>query len=56
MIRRRSLLAGIGAFAAFPLRAEGARMTLAGTLEQGSLIVGTAKDASVKKCISDSST
>jgi murein DD-endopeptidase MepM/ murein hydrolase activator NlpD len=47
MIRRRSLLAGIGAFAALPLRAEGARLALAGTLEQGSLIVGTAKDASV---------
>src|SRR5262249_17784733 len=45
MIGRRSLLAGIGAFAAFPLRAEEARLTLAGTLEQGSLIVGRAKGA-----------
>jgi murein DD-endopeptidase MepM/ murein hydrolase activator NlpD len=48
MIRRRSLLAGIGAFAAFPLRAnEAVRVMLAGTLEQGSLVVGTAKGASV---------
>jgi murein DD-endopeptidase MepM/ murein hydrolase activator NlpD len=47
MIRRRSLLAGLGALAAFPLRAEGTRLTLAGPLEQGSLVVGTAKGASV---------
>jgi murein DD-endopeptidase MepM/ murein hydrolase activator NlpD len=47
MIGRRSLLAGIGAFAAFPLRAEETRLMLAGTLEQGTLIVGTARGASV---------
>lgn len=42
MISRRSLLASSAALASIPLvsRATGTRLTLAGTMEQGSLIVG----------------
>ncbi len=47
MIRRRAFLAGSCAFAAFPeiLRAKDAPLLLSGPLEQGSLVVGTAKGA-----------
>jgi len=47
MIQRRAFLAGCGALTAFPLRAEEAKLALAGPLEQGSLVVGTAKGATV---------
>ncbi len=49
MMPRRAVLAGGCAFAALPtfLRADAMRLTLTGPLEQGSLVVGTAKGASV---------
>jgi murein DD-endopeptidase MepM/ murein hydrolase activator NlpD len=47
MMPRRAFLAGCGALTAFPLRAEETRLSLAGTLEQGSLVIGTAAGATV---------
>jgi murein DD-endopeptidase MepM/ murein hydrolase activator NlpD len=49
MIPRRAFLAGSAALTAWPLvvRAQETRLTLRGPLEQGSLVVGTAKDAVV---------
>ena len=49
MIPRRAFLASGCAFAAAPFfaRADAARLSLSGSLQQGSLIVGTAKNASV---------
>jgi murein DD-endopeptidase MepM/ murein hydrolase activator NlpD len=49
MISRRAVLASGCAFAAAPfmVRADTARLSLKGPLEQGSLAVGTAKDATV---------
>jgi murein DD-endopeptidase MepM/ murein hydrolase activator NlpD len=49
MIPRRRFLIGGCAFAAWPVAApaDAARLTLAGSLEQGSLVVGTAKGAIV---------
>ena len=49
MIPRRAFLAGGSVFAAWPLvaHADAVRLTFAGSLEQGSLVVGTAKGATV---------